>query len=152
LRQASHLRCFSEAAVFREPNGTNAIRTSQTESWPDTHAYYASVYSINEFHSTAISPEDTPNERKVMANRNDRLRENAPGAFYVDSSCIDCDLCRGDAPQFFRRDDESGYSIVHKQPVTPEEVREAQDALEGCPTESIGNDGIPASASPLLGQ
>jgi len=71
----------------------------------------------------------------------DRLQENAPGAFYVDSSCIDCDLCRGNAPQFFRRNDEIGYSVVYNQPQTPEETRDAQEALEACPTESIGNDG-----------
>jgi len=87
-----------------------------------------------------------------MANRNDRLRGNAAGAFYVDSSCIDCDFCRGNAPQFFRRDDETGYSIVYKQPITPEEIREAQTTLEGCPTESIGNDGMPPATSPLLGE
>lgn len=88
----------------------------------------------------------------IMANRNERLPENAPGAFYVDSTCIDCDLCRGNAPQFFRRDDEGGYSIVYKQPVTPEEIKEAQEALEACPTESIGNDGSSASHSPVLGE
>ena len=76
-----------------------------------------------------------------MANLMDRLQENAPGAFYVDSSCIDCDLCRGNAPQFFRRNDEIGYSVVYNQPQTPEEIRDAQEALEACPTESIGNDG-----------
>jgi ferredoxin len=86
---------------------------------------------------------------KLMANRNDRLPENMAGAFYVDSSCTDCDLCRGNAPQFFRRNDEIGYSIVYKQPVTPEEIREAQEALEGCPSASIGNDGILASTSAL---
>lgn len=75
-----------------------------------------------------------------MANKNDRLPENAPGPFYVDSSCIDCDLCRGNAPQFFHRNDEIGFSVVYKQPVTPEEIQEAQEALEGCPTTSIGND------------
>ena len=84
-----------------------------------------------------------------MANRNERLPENAPGAYYVDSTCIDCDLCRGNAPQFFRRDEEGGFSIVYKQPSTPEEIREAQAALEGCPTESIGNDGIPPGNLPL---
>ena len=77
-----------------------------------------------------------------MANRNERLPENVPGAYYVDSTCIDCDMCRGNAPQFFRRDDEIGVSIVYKQPVTPEELKEAQEALEDCPTLSIGNDGI----------
>jgi ferredoxin len=84
-----------------------------------------------------------------MPNKNDRLPENAAGQYYVDSSCIDCDLCRGNAPQFFRRNDETGYSIVYRQPVTLEEICAAQEALEDCPTTSIGNDGIPAGVSTL---
>lgn len=68
-------------------------------------------------------------------------RKNVPGEFYVDSSCIDCDMCRGNAPQFFRRDDETGFSVVYKQPVTPQEIQEAQKAMNECPSESIGNDG-----------
>ena len=77
-----------------------------------------------------------------MANLNDRLPQNVPGRYYVDSSCIDCDLCRGTAPNFFKRDDEIGFSIVYRQPVTQEEVDLAEDARTGCPTESIGNDGM----------
>jgi ferredoxin len=76
-----------------------------------------------------------------MANRNDRLVGNVSGFYYVDSSCIDCDMCRGDSPQFFRRDDEIGYSLVYRQPTTPEEFKQAEEAKNGCPTESIGNDG-----------
>lgn len=67
-----------------------------------------------------------------------RLPENAPGRFYVDSTCIDCDLCRGNAPEFFRRDDNIGFSVVYRQPVTPEEIERCQEALHGCPSESIG--------------
>jgi len=52
-----------------------------------------------------------------------------------------CDLCQTTAPAFFTRDDEIGFSIVHRQPVTPEELALAEEAREGCPTESIGNDG-----------
>ena len=37
--------------------------------------------------------------------------ENAPGAFYVDETCIDCDLCRTTAPDCFTRS-ENGYSFV----------------------------------------
>jgi ferredoxin len=59
----------------------------------------------------------------------------------VDSSCVDCDLCRNLAPDFFRRHDESGFSHVYRQPFTPDEVALAETAREGCPTESIGNDG-----------
>jgi ferredoxin len=76
-----------------------------------------------------------------MANKTDRLPQNAPGAFYVDSSCIDCDLCRGNAPDFFRRDDDFGYSVVYRQPQTPEELQQAVEAFDGCPSTSIGNDG-----------
>ena len=77
-----------------------------------------------------------------MANLNDRLPQNVPGRYYVDSSCIDCDLCRGTAPNFFKRDDEIGFSILYRQPVTQEEVDLAEEARTGCPTESIGNDGM----------
>jgi ferredoxin len=39
------------------------------------------------------------------------------------------------------RDHESGFSFVYRQPVTPEERAAAEEAKQGCPTESIGNDG-----------
>ncbi len=73
-----------------------------------------------------------------MPNIEDRLPQNAPGRFYVDSSCTDCDLCRNLAPDFFRRDDDIGQSFVFRQPVIEEEVQLCLDALGGCPTESIG--------------
>ena len=76
-----------------------------------------------------------------MATTTERLPQNIVGRYYVDSSCIDCDLCRNTAPAFFKRDDEIGFSIVHRQPATPEELALAEEAREGCPTESIGNDG-----------
>jgi ferredoxin len=76
-----------------------------------------------------------------MAERTERLAQNAAGAYYVDSSCVDCDLCRNTAPDFFRRDDEIGISIAYHQPSTPEEVSLAEEGRLGCPTESIGNDG-----------
>ena len=77
-----------------------------------------------------------------MAEKTNRLPQNVAGAYYVDSSCVDCDLCRNTAPDFFKRDEETGFSFVYRQPVTPEERRMAEEAKQGCPTESIGNDGI----------
>ena len=77
-----------------------------------------------------------------MADKNDKRPESAPGKFYVDSQCIDCDLCRETAPGFFSRHDEGGYSFVHKQPVTDDDVALCMEALEGCPVEAIGNDGV----------
>jgi glyoxylase-like metal-dependent hydrolase (beta-lactamase superfamily II)/ferredoxin len=67
-----------------------------------------------------------------------RLRENTPGDYFVDSSCIDCDTCRQIAPDTYARSDAAGQSVVVRQPVTVEERRRAAMALVACPTASIG--------------
>jgi glyoxylase-like metal-dependent hydrolase (beta-lactamase superfamily II)/ferredoxin len=71
-----------------------------------------------------------------MANAGLRLPENAPGDFFVDSTCIDCDACRQIAPDTFA--EEGDYSIVHHQPQNGDEIRRAMMALVACPTASIG--------------
>jgi ferredoxin len=76
-----------------------------------------------------------------MANKTDKWENNVSGKFFVDQQCIDCDLCRETAPGFFTRHDEGGYSFVHKQPTTEEDVALCREALEGCPVEAIGDDG-----------
>jgi ferredoxin len=76
-----------------------------------------------------------------MADKNLKTPENVPGKYYVDNTCIDCDLCRNIAPLFFTRFDEGGYSYVFKQPQSPEELAQAEEARNSCPTETIGNDG-----------
>ncbi len=65
------------------------------------------------------------------------LPANAPGDFFVDSSCIDCDACRVIAPAVFREAGEQ--SAVWHQPETPDELLAAQRALISCPTASIGS-------------
>jgi len=76
-----------------------------------------------------------------MANKAEKWEDNVAGKFYVDQQCIDCDLCRETAPNFFGRNDESGHTFVNKQPTTEEETAQCTEALEGCPVEAIGNDG-----------
>jgi ferredoxin len=76
-----------------------------------------------------------------MADREDKNRENVTGKFYVDSQCIDCDLCRETAPNNFTRSDDEGYSYVYKQPENDEEKAQCREAMEGCPVEAIGDDG-----------
>ncbi len=76
-----------------------------------------------------------------MADRTLKTPLNVPGPFYVDDTCIDCDLCRETAPGTFRRDDANGFTYVWKQPATPKEYALAQDALGSCPTDTIGGDG-----------
>ena len=53
-----------------------------------------------------------------MADYDDKNHKNTAGKFYVDGQCIDCDLCRETAPMIFNRHDETGFSYVHRQPVT----------------------------------
>ncbi len=76
-----------------------------------------------------------------MADIDDKTEKNVPGKFYVDCSCIDCDLCRASAPDFFLRDDDEGLTYVGKQPVTDEEIALCEEMAEGCPVGSIGDDG-----------
>jgi ferredoxin len=76
-----------------------------------------------------------------MANPADRTPGNAPGAYYVDSSCIDCDQCRAMAPDFFGRDPDTGLGFVKRQPVIEDELALVEEARLACATESIGNDG-----------
>ena len=66
-----------------------------------------------------------------------RLAENVAGDFFVDSSCIDCDLCRQIAPDTFSQ--AGDQSAVHHQPRTSDEVFAALKALVTCPTASIGD-------------
>lgn len=75
-----------------------------------------------------------------MADKNAKYPDNAPGKFYVDETCIDCDACRATAPENFSRNEESGYSFVSKQPANAEEEQQCQDAKDGCPVEAIGDD------------
>jgi ferredoxin len=77
-----------------------------------------------------------------MATLSERHPANAPGRYYVDATCIDCDQCRVLAPQFFAHNEDDGISLVSRQPVTPEEIALVEEAIAACATESIGKDGV----------
>ena len=62
--------------------------------------------------------------------------QNVAGDFFVDTTCIDCDLCRQIAPDTFS--DIGDQSIVYHQPETAAEEFDALKALVTCPTASIG--------------
>jgi len=76
-----------------------------------------------------------------MADSSDKVESNVEGAWYVDTNCIDCDLCRQAAPGNFERNEDEGYTYVSKQPANDEEEQAMSDAMEECPVEAIGNDG-----------
>ncbi len=71
-----------------------------------------------------------------MARLSERLSDNAPGDFYVDRSCIDCDTCTRIAPGLFAPADD--HSFVSRQPADASERLRALMALVACPTASIG--------------
>ena len=73
-----------------------------------------------------------------MADLDQKVAENAPGRYFVDSTCIDCDLCRELAGANFVRHDAEGYSYVRAQPGTPEEEANCRAAMDECPVEAIG--------------
>lgn len=75
-----------------------------------------------------------------MARSSDRIPENVDGDFFVDSSCIDCDLCRQLAPTVFARTERRAQSFVAAQPAPGDdrEQHRALMALVTCPTSSIG--------------
>ncbi len=41
-----------------------------------------------------------------MADSSDKVEDNVDGPWFVDTNCIDCDLCRQTAPDNFERNEE----------------------------------------------
>jgi ferredoxin len=76
-----------------------------------------------------------------MADIEERWEDNVKGKYYVDQSCIFCNLCMEIAPDHFMESEDGDHDIVFKQPETDEEIAACEEAIEQCPVESIGNDG-----------
>jgi len=75
-----------------------------------------------------------------MADRIDKVPENVAGEFFVDATCIDCDLCREKAPSNFTRSAAARRSYVFRQPKDESELTACKAALEECPVEAIGTE------------
>lgn len=61
--------------------------------------------------------------------------DNAPGEWFVDTRCIDCEACRQLAPDVFVAHD--GQSVVGSQPGDTDDLDVWRASL-ACPTQSIG--------------
>src|SRR5262245_27331383 len=83
-----------------------------------------------------------------MADPARRHPANAPGRWFVDTTCIDCDVSRQCAPSTFAEVD--GQSVVVRQPANEGEERDAMRALLACPTASIGVQGDKPPADGLF--
>ena len=88
-----------------------------------------------------------------MADPNEIWEDNIGGSatvdgnkvsFYVDVECILCSVCSDAAPNNFRMSDDEDHDICFKQPEDEEELEQCNEAMENCPVEAIGDDGLPA--------
>ena len=77
----------------------------------------------------------------AMADKQNRYSDNVPGAWYVDTNCIICGMCSEGAPSVFKPTDDYDHNYVYHQPVTPEELAQAEEVRNACPADAIGNDG-----------
>ena len=86
-----------------------------------------------------------------MADPNEKWEDNVGGAatiagkkvsFYVDMECILCSVCSDAAPNNFRMSDEEDHDICFKQPENDDEYAECLEAMENCPVEAIGENGL----------
>ncbi|WP_010571651.1 ferredoxin [Leptospira broomii] len=76
-----------------------------------------------------------------MADKNDKVPENAAGKFYIDNTCVPCNDCVEEAPMLLKYTDDESKVYFHRQPQTPEEQICARKAKDICPVEAIGDDG-----------
>ncbi|MEY2546596.1 MAG: ferredoxin [Verrucomicrobiota bacterium] len=76
-----------------------------------------------------------------MPDKNSKHPLNAPGPYYVDTTCTMCRNCLEEAAMLIKVVDDETAVYFYRQPENETETAAAQRALEVCPTLSIGNDG-----------
>jgi ferredoxin len=76
-----------------------------------------------------------------MADKSTKYADNVPGKYYVDETCIFCNLCESLAPDNFKAVDDGTHDVCYKQPGSEDEEAACQEALAGCPVNAIGDDG-----------
>ncbi len=74
-----------------------------------------------------------------MARVDARHPAGAPGPWFVDERCIDCDAARHVAPGLIERNPGDGVSVFVRQPETEAEIDMAWRAVLVCPTRSVGH-------------
>src|SRR5690606_7276470 len=107
LSQAGNLGGLGKAAMFHDEVEKRQFiqieRNSAEEAMHNAHQCMRLMNFTQEWECRRFVSKA---KGKTMANRNERLPQNIAGAYYVDSSCVDCDVRRSTAPDFFHRDDE----------------------------------------------
>ena len=75
-----------------------------------------------------------------MADKTQKWEDNVPGKYYIDINCDNCGLCVEEAPNNIKESRDNEHSFVFKQPENAEEEAAMKEAMDGCPSESIGDD------------
>lgn len=86
----------------------------------------------------------------MVARLDERHEAGAPGEWYVDRRCIDCDASRQVAPGLIDRNPADGVSIFVRQPETPAEIEMAWRAVFVCPTRSVGHVSLQRPERPVF--
>ncbi len=55
-------------------------------------------------------------------------------------ACIGCGACMALCPEVFDMDEDGLAKVIKEEELTPEEVENATDAMEGCPTAAISKE------------
>lgn len=76
-----------------------------------------------------------------MADPTTKQPDNVPGKYYVDANCSACQVCVSVASDNFKMNDGEDHAFVYKQPESQAEIDACDEAMKGCPEESIGDDG-----------
>lgn len=76
-----------------------------------------------------------------MADKTVKQPENAPGRWYVDTSCALCRNCLEEAPSLLQYSQNETHVYFARQPTSHEEDVAAERAMDVCPTLAIGDDG-----------
>jgi ferredoxin len=71
----------------------------------------------------------------------ERHPRNVDGRYYVDTSCVHCDLCHEIAPDHFTQGTD-GEGFVSLQPVGSEQEALCHHAKTNCPVGAIQDDGM----------
>ncbi|MDH3295207.1 MAG: ferredoxin [Acidimicrobiia bacterium] len=87
-----------------------------------------------------------------MARLDARHPAGAPGPWFVDDRCIDCDAARHVAPGLIARNPGDGVSYFLRQPETLEEIEMAWRAVLVCPIRSVGHETLRRPQHPVFPQ
>ena len=77
-----------------------------------------------------------------MADKASKVGSNVAGAWYVDTNCINCNLCCTTAPENFMTNDDEGFAYVAKQPANADGLAQCEEAKAACPVEANGDAGV----------